>query len=315
MHIVFSEPIGISPTLLAAFEQQMTALGHTVTCYDQQATSSAELAERISTANILVMANQPLPASAVETAPELKFISVAFTGVDHLPLELCAQRGIAVANAAGYSTQAVAELTIASAINLLRRVVPLDTATRSGQGRNGFLGNELGGRTFGIVGLGAIGRRVATLANAFGCRVIAHNRSPKQCQGVELMPLTDLFAQSDVVSLHIPATPQTASIIDANLIAQMKPTAVLINTARGSVIDYNALSAALSDGSIAGAAIDVYEQEPPIPANHPMLKAPNTLLLPHIGFATQEAIAQRAQIVIDNISAWIKGTPQNIVKQ
>lgn len=315
MHIVFSEPIGISPTLLAAFEQQMTAQGHTVTCYDQQATSSAELAERISTANILVMANQPLPASAVETAPELKFISVAFTGVDHLPLELCAQRGIAVANAAGYSTQAVAELTIASAINLLRRVVPLDTATRSSQGRNGFLGNELGGRTFGIVGLGAIGRRVATLANAFGCRVIAHNRSPKQYQGVELMPLTDLFAQSDVVSLHIPATPQTASIIDANLIAQMKPTAVLINTARGSVIDYNALSAALSDGSIAGAAIDVYEQEPPIPANHPMLKAPNTLLLPHIGFATQEAIAQRAQIVIDNISAWIKGTPQNIVKQ
>lgn len=315
MHIVFSEPIGISPTLLAAFEQQMTAQGHTVTCYDQQATSSAELAERISTANILVMANQPLPASAVETAPELKFISVAFTGVDHLPLELCAQRGIAVANAAGYSTQAVAELTIASAINLLRRVVPLDTATRSGQGHNGFLGNELGGRTFGIVGLGAIGRRVATLANAFGCRVIAHNRSPKQCQGVELMPLTDLFAQSDVVSLHIPATLQTASIIDANLIAQMKPTAVLINTARGSVIDYNALSAALSDGSIAGAAIDVYEQEPPIPANHPMLKAPNTLLLPHIGFATQEAIAQRAQIVIDNISAWIKGTPQNIVKQ
>lgn len=315
MHIVFSEPIGISPTLLAAFEQQMTTQGHTVTCYDQQATSSAELAERISTANILVMANQPLPASAVETAPELKFISVAFTGVDHLPLELCAQRGIAVANAAGYSTQAVAELTIASAINLLRRVIPLDTATRNGQGRNGFLGNELGGRTFGIVGLGAIGRRVATLANAFGCRVIAHNRSPKQCQGVELMPLTDLFAQSDVVSLHIPATPQTASIIDANLIAQMKPTAVLINTARGSVIDYNALSAALSDGSIAGAAIDVYEQEPPIPANHPMLKAPNTLLLPHIGFATQEAIAQRAQIVIDNISAWIKGIPQNIVKQ
>lgn len=315
MHIVFSEPIGISSALQADFERRMTSLGHTVTFYDQQATSNAELAERICTANILVLANQPLPAAAVELATQLQFIAVAFTGVDHLPLELCTQRGIAVANAAGYSTQAVAELTIATTIDLLRQVVPLDTAIRRGEGRNGRLGNELRGRTFGIVGLGAIGQRVAMLAQAFGCRVIAHNRSPKQCPGVELMPMEQLFAKADVVSLHIPATPQTAQTVDAKLIGLMKPTALLINTARGSVIDYSALAEALNNGNIAGAAIDVYEQEPPIPANHPMLKTPNTLLLPHIGFATHEAIAHRAQIVIDNIDAWLNGKSQNIVNE
>ncbi|MBQ9471147.1 MAG: hydroxyacid dehydrogenase [Bacteroidales bacterium] len=305
MNIVFSEPIGLPAQLQSDFERRMAAQGHTVVFHEEPTSDPERLAARVAPAEVLVLANQPLPPIAVERAQRLRLIAVAFTGTDHLPLQLCAQRGIAVLNAAGYSTHAVAELTMAAAIDLLRRVIPLDAAVRSGGHRNGFLGRELHGRTFGVLGLGAIGQRVAALAQAFGCRVLAYSRTPKPCDGVQLVHLHELFALSDVVSLHIPATPQTQGMVGVDLIGLMRPSAVLINTARGSIVDSAALAQALRDGRIAGAALDVYEHEPPLPASHPMLDAPNTLLLPHIGFATEEAIARRAQIVIDNVEAWL----------
>lgn len=305
MNIVFSEPIGLPAQLREGFERRMAEQGHTVVFYDTLTADPEQLAARVEPADVLVLANQPLPAAAVERAQRLRLIAVAFTGTDHLPLQLCSQRGIAVLNAAGYSTHAVAELTMAAAIDLLRRVVPLDAATRSSGSRNGFLGRELHGRTFGILGLGAIGQRVAALAQAFGCRVLAHNRTARPCDGVQLVQLRELFAQSDVLSLHIPSTSQTQGLVGAELIGLMRPNAVLINTARGAIVDSSALAQALHEGRIAGAALDVYEQEPPLPASHPLLNAPNTLMLPHIGFATEEAIARRAQIVIGNIETWL----------
>lgn len=313
MKIVFIEPVGLSNSLKVSFTKEMKREGHEVVMYDNIEYNPDKLKARIADAQVLVVANQKLSEEVIAAAPNLEFISVAFTGVDHLPTDYCRHKGITISNAAGYSTNAVAELTIASAIDLLRKVVPFDSTTRNGGTRAGFLGNELHGKTFGLFGFGAIATRVADLAQAFGCKIISHCRSIKVHPGVEFVSIDELFQNSDIVSLHIPANQTTKGIVDSKLIALMKPTSVLINTARGTVIDYLALSKALNDGKIAGAAIDVYETEPPLMKEHPMLSAPNTLLLPHIGFATEEAIAIRSQIVIENIVSWLKKSPINVV--
>ncbi|MDD4385999.1 MAG: NAD(P)-dependent oxidoreductase, partial [Bacteroidales bacterium] len=223
------------------------------------------------------------------------------------------KRSIQVSNAAGYSNQAVAELTIAMAIDLLRKITPADAVTRSLGGRAGFLGQELMGKTFGIMGLGQIGKRVAQLASAFGCRVIAWTRTHSKGDNVEHVEFEQLFKQSDILSIHLPLTPQTQNLIGIKEFELMKPTAYLINTARAKIIDSHVLADALTKPLIAGAAVDIYEKEPPIDADHPLLSVPNTLLLPHIGFATHEAIAHRSKIVLDNIRQWLNGKPQNLV--
>lgn len=311
--IVFAEPIGISDALASAFEQEMLQSGYGVEYHNTLPASQSDLLQRISEAQVLVISSYPLAASTLQACPNLKLIAVAFTGVDHVPLDYCREKGIRVCNAAGYSTQAVAELTLAMAVSLLRRVVAMDTATRSGGTRNGFLGAELAGKTFGIVGLGSIGQRVARLANAYGCKVIAYTRTPKDLPDVKQVSLETLFSDADIVSLHIPANPQTVGLVNMNLLGRMKSTAILINTARGALVDCLALSQALREGRIAGAAIDVYEHEPPIEADHPLLKAPNTLLLPHIAYATREAIDARTTIVLNNIRAWLMQKPQNVL--
>ena len=313
MKIVFAEPIGISDKAKAMFTSEMQALGHSVSYFDAPVADQIDLKRRASDADVLVLSNQPLAATTINSFGNLKMISVAFTGVDHLPLEYCREKGILISNAAGYSTFAVAELTMSMAISLLRQVVSLNNKTRQSKTREGFLGRELYGKTFGIVGLGAIGERVAQLACAFGCKVIAHTRTLKVLPGVSIVDLNELFALADIVSLHIPATSQTVGMVDGRLIGSMKPSAVLVNTARGTLVDYSALTIALRNGTIAGAAIDVYEHEPPIEKDHPIFDAPNTLLLPHVGYATHEAIDRRTEIVLENIRCWLKKQPQNIV--
>ncbi len=313
MKIVFAEPIGMTSSTKASFAFEMQELGHTVEYHDDLVKDQSDLSKRAADADVLVLSNQPLSATTINGLEKLKMISVAFTGVDHLPLDYCRDKKILISNAAGYSTAAVAELTISMAISLMRKVVELDSSTREGDTRKGFLGGELYGKIFGIFGLGAIGTRVAQLANAFGCNVIAYNRTLKHIDGVKLVGLEELFSTADVVSLHIPATSQTVGIVNNKLISTMKPNSILINTARGTLVDYSALSKALNDGLIAGAAVDVYEHEPPIEMDHPLFKAPNTILLPHVGYATKEAIDRRTDIVLENIRCWLKNIPQNVV--
>lgn len=313
MKIVFAEPIGLKQPQKEQFCQCMKNLGHDVDMFETVEPDAKKLSHRIAGAEILVVANQKISEDVLKSASKLKFISVAFTGVDHLPVAYCRQKGIAISNAAGYSTNAVAELAVASVVDLYRKITPFDAIVREGGTRAGFLGRELNGKIFGVLGLGAIGTRVANLAMAFGCKVIAYNRSKKLHEGVELVDLKTLFSQSDVVSIHIPANSETKGMVGENLLLLMKPNAILVNTARGAIIDYVALANALKNGAIAGAAVDVYEMEPPLPATHPMLTAPNTLLLPHIGFATEEAIDIRSKIVVDNIYAWLKCAPINVV--
>lgn len=313
MNIVFVEPIGITENQKKLFVEEVKALGHAVKFYSNLPSDQDDLFNRSIDADVVVVSNYLVSREVVEKLPSLKLIAVAFTGVDHIPLDLCKKRGILVCNAAGYSTQAVAELTMALAVNLIRKIVPFDATTRVGGTRNGFLGGELNGKTFGIVGFGAIGQRVAKLAQAFGCKVIVWSRSKKDIKGVEFVPIEHLLESADIVSLHLPLNESTKGLINEKSLGLMKTNAILINTARGPIIDSEALVNALSQNKIAGAAIDVYENEPPIKENHPLFKAPNTILLPHIGFATQEAIADRSEIVMQNIKNWIKGNPTNAV--
>ena len=176
---------------------------------------------------------------------------------------------------------------------------------------------ELFGKTFGIVGTGAIGSRVAEIALAFGCKVIAYSRTQKPdlvAKGVTYVTLDELFRTADFVSLHTPLTADTKNLVNADRINSMKSTAVLINTARGPVVDSQALANALNEGRLAAAGIDVFEIEPPIDLAHPLCHAKNTVVTPHIAFASKEALEIRAGIVFDNITAWMGGKPQNLVK-
>jgi len=313
MNIVFAEPIGLTLFQKENFLQEMNRVGHTIHFYDNQPADQIDLLSRTCNADILVVSNYKVSAEVLKGSSNLKLIVVAFTGVDHIPIEECKDRGIAVCNAAGYSTQAVAELTIALAIDLLRKIIPLDGILRQNGTRNGFLGNELCGKTFGLIGFGAIGEKVALLAQAFGCNVIVWSRTVKQVKGVDFVSLDLLLKEADIVSIHIPLTDQTKGLINDSNLRLMKPTALLINTARGPIVDSSALYSALKNRIIAGAAVDVFEHEPPIENNHPLFAAPNTILLPHIGFATNEAIYDRSIIVTNNIKFWLDGKIENRV--
>ncbi|MBR4300757.1 MAG: hydroxyacid dehydrogenase, partial [Bacteroidales bacterium] len=203
---------------------------------------------------------------------------------------------------------AVSELAIGLMLDVYRKITEMDANTRQLGSRGMFLGRELHGKTVGVVGTGAIGIQTINLLKAFGCKVLAYSRTQRsevKALGVEYVSLEHLMANSDIVTLHVPATQNTAQMINAEMISLMKPSAILINTARGAVVDNNALAQALKNGKIAGAGIDVYETEPPLLENHPLLLAPNAVLLPHIAYATREAFDIRADIVMDNIRKWL----------
>ena len=317
MKIVVMEPLGVAVTKIEALAAALQAAGHEFVYYTTKETEQEKLLSRVQDADIIMLANQPLRAEIINACPNLKMLSVAFTGVDHVDLAACRARSIMVCNAAGYSTNAVAELVFGLAISVIRNIVPCDARCRTAGTKDGLVGFELFGKTFGVVGTGAIGSRVAKIAAAFGCRVLAYSRSVKtelQQAGVEYVSLDELLAQSDFVSLHVPLTATTRGLLNAEAIGKMKQGAVLLNTARGPVVDSEALAAALNSGKLAGAGIDVFEGEPPIAKEHPLCSAKNTVLTPHVAFASREALEKRAEIVFANIEKWLAGAPQNIVQ-
>lgn len=313
MEIVILEPIGIKAINLAKITADFKELGYDLTSYANRPGDDAESIKRALNADVLVVSNFPISEQLIHQCKKLKMISVAFAGVDHIPMELCKRKNIVVSNAAGYSNHAVAELTIGSAINLFRKLSWCDQQTRKGLDRENFLGSELYAKTFGIIGLGQIGQEVAKLANAFGCNVIAFNKSSKNISEVKQVDLETLLKISDIVSIHVPLTENTKELIGKKELELMKSTSILINTARGPVVNYTELKRALDENKIAGAAIDVYEKEPPLDKDYSLFNSANTILLPHIGYATEEAIQLRAEIVIENIKKWLDGRPQNIM--
>ncbi len=218
-----------------------------------------------------------------------------------------------ICNCSGYSNAAVTDLVFGMLISLYRYISKCDEAVRNGKTKDGLVGFELEGKKFGIVGTGAIGMNVAKVAQAFGCEVYAYSRTVKEGTGIKYVSLDELMSVCDIISLHVPSNAQTKHMINADKIALMKKSAVLINLARGPVLDSQALADALNEDKIAGACIDVFEMEPPIPSDHPLLNCKNTLLTPHVAFATKEAMVKRAYIVFDNVVKFLDGTPQNVM--
>ena len=316
MKIVMIEPINISMLKIEEYRQTLEAGGHQLIAYSARAESNEEMVKRAEDADILIIANQPLPAEVINAAKNLKMVSVAFTGFDHIAMDACRENDILVSNSSGYANQAVAELVFGLTIDLMRKINDSDTAVRAGKTRAGLIGNELAGKNFGIIGFGSIGQKTARIADAFGCNILVDDHKEHQLGeelGVEYLPIAELMQKSDIVSLHVPLKDSTVDLIDAEEIALMKNSAVLINTARGPVVNSEALAKALNNERIAGAGIDVFEMEPPIPKDHPLLNAKNTILTPHTAFATEEAFIKRAEIVFSNIESWLAGKPQNVV--
>lgn len=311
MKIVQVESLGVSKEILENAKKEFETLGHEYKYYNNVPCDSNELINRMKDAEIVNISNIKLPANVIESCPNLKFLNIAFTGVDHVDLECCKKHNIAVSNAAGYSTEAVSELAVGLAVALMRNFSQMDNNTRNLKTRNNFLGTELSGKTVGIIGTGSIGLATANIFKAFGCRIIAYSRTEKNIEGIQYLGLEDVFAQADIISLHIPANAQTKGMISKSLLASMKPTAIIINTARGPVMDNTALAELLKEGKIAGAGLDVYENEPPLPENHPLLGAPNTILLPHVGYASKEAMVKRFKVVTDNLRAYLNGNQIN----
>ena len=309
MNIVCVEPLGISQEHFENLKKEFASQGHTFQYYLDRKEDAPTLTERMKEADIAVISNIKLPADVLQQCTHLQYLSVAFTGLDHIDLAYCKSHNIAVQNAAGYSTTAVSELAVGMMLDLLRQITHFDGTIREGKGRGTFLGRELRGKTVGVVGTGAIGTATIRLLLAFGCRVLAYNRNEHADVvklGIRYTDLDTLMRESDIVTLHVPMTDETYHLINRERLAMMKANAILVNTARGNVVDIPALAEALTAGTIAGAAIDVYEQEPPLPLDHPLLKAPNCICLPHIGYASREAFDIRADIVFDHVRNYLQ---------
>lgn len=317
MKISLLEPLRVSKEYIEELARPLKDLGHEFVYHETKTTDPDELYERSKDSEVVIIANNPYPKEVIEKLDKTKFIDVAFTGVDHVDNASAKEKGIKIANASGYATQAVAELSIGLALNVLREVKQGDLDVRKGDDFPGLIqGQEIHGKTVGIIGTGTIGIHTAKLFKAFGAKVLGYNRSEKQeaiDAGVEYVSLDTLIKESEIISIHLPMTEDTKHTIGERELDNMKESAILINVARGPIIDNEALANALNEGKIAGAGIDVFDMEPPIPNDYPLLHAKNALLTPHVGYLTDEAMVLRAQIAFDNVMAYINGEDKNIV--
>jgi glycerate dehydrogenase len=286
-------------------------------------TSPAQLVERARGAQILVTNKAPIDAAALAELPALRYITVTATGTNIVDRAAARRRGVAVSNVPSYGADSVAEHTLSLMLEASKHLARHTAAVRTGgwaqQPDFSFSVGEirlLAGRTLGIVGLGAIGQRVAELARAFKMTVLAARRrggqTPPSSAGVSWCELPELAERADFLSLHCPLTEETRELVDAALLARMKPSAVLINTARGGLVAEAALGDALRSGRIAAAYLDVLATEPP-PADHPLIELPNCWVTPHIAWASVEARIRLLEVTVDNVRAFLAGTPRNVV--
>ncbi|WP_321294812.1 NAD(P)-dependent oxidoreductase [Marinifilum fragile] len=313
MKFTILEPIGMTACKYGQLKKEFEELGHELVFFGDRNEDEQELIKRAEGADAIVVSNIPITKKIIDACPKLSMISVAFTGVDHIDMQACNDRNILVSNAAGFSTESVAELTIGMILSVYRKIVGGDAMTRFGGDRAGFLGTELNGKTLGIIGAGEIGLRVAEIAKVFNCKVLAYSRSEKSVEGLKFVDKETLLKESDIVSLHVPLTEGTKDLMGKDEFKLMKPKAILINTARGPVVNSDALCWALEESEIAGAAVDVYEKEPPLDKEHVLFTAPNLIMLPHIAYATNESFEKRIDIVMENIKLWLQGKPRNIM--
>lgn len=290
------------------------------TWQDHAATNVEDVVERLAGASIVITNKVPLRAEALARLPDLKLVAVAATGTDNIDLAACREHGIAVANIRDYSLVSVPEHCFALMLALRRNLRAYAADVEAGKwetsSRFCLLDHpisDLAGSRLGIVGYGALGKKVAGIARAFGMQVWAASRSPVTDPGVHQVELDELLSQCDVVSLHLPLSDQTRNLIGARELGLMKPGALLINTARGGLVDEEALATVLMEGRI-GAGFDVLSSEPPAPSNPLLgLRLPNFVLTPHVAWASYGAMQTLADMLIDNIEGWQAGAPRNLV--
>ncbi len=288
-------------------------------CYGH--TTPAQLLERAAGAAILLTNKVVLNRETIAALPDLRYIGVTATGVNVVDLEAAAERGIVVTNTPAYGPESVAQMAIAHLLHHASAVASHHEAVQQGQWaastqfcfwNRPLMG--LAGKTFGVMGFGAIGQAAARMARGFNMSILVHTRSPIDTlpEGYRWVDQATLFAESDVVSLHCPQTEANQGFVNAALLATMKPTALLINTARGGLINEADLADALNRGVIAGAGLDVLSSEPP-PADHPLIGVRNCVITPHNAWATFEARNNLLAIAINNLQAWRAGQPVNRV--
>ncbi len=285
------------------------------------ATSADQTVERLRDATIALTNKVRLGAAELAQMPRLKMIALAATGHDIIDLAACRERGIAVSNIRNYAVHSVPEHVFALILALRRRLLDYRADVERGRWQQAeqfcFFDHsirDLHGSTMGIVGAGSLGRATAALATAFGMRVMFAEHATSVAAELDFVPLERLLAESDVVSLHCPLTPATRKLIAADQLRAMKRTAILINTARGGLVDEAALVTALQQGLIAGAGFDVLSAEPPTLGNPLLeLRLPNFILTPHVAWASDEAMQRLADQLIDNVECFIRGEPQHLL--
>ncbi len=260
---------------------------------------------------IIVRSKPKITRRVIEAAPKLKVIGRAGVGLDNIDLEAAKERGIKVVNSPGASSRSVAELVFGLLFAVARKIAFADRKMREGVwAKKQCMGIELEGKTIGVVGFGRIGYQVAKIANAFGMKVLLYDPYPDEKRAMEVggtfVSLEDLFKESDVVTLHVPLVESTYHLVNEDRLRLMKPRAILINAARGAVVDTNALVKALGEGWIYGAGLDVFEEEP-LPKDHPLTKLDNVVLTPHIGASTEEAQMRAGVQVAEQIVKILRG--------
>ena len=285
-------------------------------------TSYELLAQRLQDADFAVNNKCRIDGEILAACPRLRWVGLSATGTDSLDLEACHAHGVAVANVPGYSTESVAQHAFALLLELSNSIAGRAASLRDGYWQTGVPDSygirphfELAGRIFGVVGYGAIGRAAARIARGFGMRVLVYTRHVKPeyaAHEVEFVPFDRLLEESDVVSLHCPATAETRGMIDESALAAMKPGAILLNTARGALVDEAAVCAALKSGHLGYYASDVAAHEPVRPKDG-LLHCPNVLLTPHVAWATEEALARLSAEVCANLEAFLQGKKRNLV--
>jgi len=291
-----------------------------VTVYDR--TSSDEVIPRSQGAEIVIVNKTVMKREHIEALPQLKLIALLATGYNVIDCDACKDKGVLVANIPAYSTNAVAQQTIAFILEFCNRIGQHSASVHSGDWVNSADFSysvaplyELGGKTIGIIGFGSIGRRVAELSAAFGMRVLVNTANPAKYADYKSVTFVDrntLLSESDFVTIHCPMTPETDKMVNADFLSKMKKTAFLVNTSRGGEVDEQALADALNSGVIAGAGVDVLLTEPP-KAENPLLHAKNIFITPHIAWSAYETRIRLMSILEGNIAGFVNGTPVNIV--
>jgi D-3-phosphoglycerate dehydrogenase len=312
MRIVIADSI----YLPVEYKEKLESLGE-LKIFDTIPDSRDEFIERVRDAEIVIVGRYGFPKEAFNAASNLRMISVWQTGYDHIDIEAANEAGVVVANVPGYAFDAVAELVFAFALCMLRKVHVADRKIREGKFNwKDYVGNQLMGKTIGVLGTGNIGIRVIQIAHGFNMNILSVTRHPNPSKetrlGIKFVDMDTLLYESDIVTLHVPLTTETEKMIGEAEFNKMKSTAILINTARGKVVDESALIKALKERKIRGAGLDVFEKEP-LPANSPLMYLDNVMLTPHIAFLSEESLEECTYVCVENVEMFVKGKAQNLV--